>query len=248
LGGKRAVVTGSTSGIGRAIALELAAAGANVVVHGRRSQAAAEEVTDLCLAGRANAHWVLADLRNAAECRRLANAAWREWDGLDLWVNNAGADTLTGEAAAWPFERKWQELFAVDVTGTIVLSRTIGALMKERGRGVIINMGWDQAETGMEGDSGQLFAAAKGAVMAFTKSLAASLAPQVRVNCVAPGWIRTAWGGNASASWQERVVRETPLARWGTAEDVAGVVRWLAGPGASFITGQIIRVNVGEVR
>jgi 2-amino-4-hydroxy-6-hydroxymethyldihydropteridine diphosphokinase len=248
LGGIRAAVTGSTSGIGRAIALELAAAGADVVVHGRRFQAAAEEVTDLCRAQRTNAHWVLADLRDEAECRRLADTAWREWDGLDLWVNNAGADTLTAEAAGWPFERKWQELFALDVTGTMLLSRTIGGLMKKRGRGAIINMGWDQAETGMEGDSGQLFAAAKGAVMAFTKSLAVTLAPQVRVNCVAPGWTRTAWGGSASAHWQERVVRETPLARWGTPEDVAGVVRWLAGPGASFVTGQIIRVNGGAVR
>jgi 3-oxoacyl-[acyl-carrier protein] reductase len=248
LGGMRAVVTGSTSGIGRAIALELAGAGADIVVHGRRSQFAAEEVTDLCLARRVNAHWVLADLRDEAECRRLADAAWHEWEGLDLWVNNAGADTLTGDAAAWPFERKWRELFAVDVTGTMHLSRMIGDWMKNRGRGVIVNMGWDQAETGMEGDSGQLFAAAKAAVMAFTKSLAASLAPQVRVNCLAPGWIRTAWGASASTHWQERVLRETPLARWGKPEDVAGVVRWLAGPGASFVTGQCIRVNGGSVR
>ena len=82
-------------------------------------------------------------------------------------------------------------------------------------------MGWDQAETGMEGDSGELFAATKGAVMAFTRSLALSLAPTVRVNALAPGWIKTAWGESASHAWQERVLRETPLARWGTPEDVA---------------------------
>ena len=76
-------------------------------------------------------------------------------------------------------------------------------------------MGWDQADTGMEGDSGELFAAAKGAVMAFSKSLALSLAPEVRVHCLAPGWIRTAWGEGASAAWQERVLRETPLAALG---------------------------------
>ena len=109
-------------------------------------------------------------------------------------------------------------------------------------------MGWDQAETGMEGDSGELFAATKGAIMAFTRSLALSLAPSVRVNAVAPGWIKTAWGESASAAWQERVLRETPLARWGTPEDVARVARFLVGPDAAFLTGQVVRVNGGAVR
>jgi NAD(P)-dependent dehydrogenase (short-subunit alcohol dehydrogenase family) len=120
--------------------------------------------------------------------------------------------------------------------------------MKREGSGVILNMGWDQAETGMEGDSGELFAAVKGAVMAFTRSLALSLAPEVRVNCLAPGWIRTAWGAGASERWQQRVRRETPLGRWGEPEDVAAATRWLASPAASYITGQVIRVNGGAVR
>jgi 3-oxoacyl-[acyl-carrier protein] reductase len=247
LTGMRALVTGSTSGIGRAIAVELAAAGADVLIHGRRL-AAAEESTGLVQAHWVRTHWVLADLRQSEECERLAEFAWREWNGLDLWVNNAGVDTLTGEAASWPFERKWEELLAVDVNATLRLSRAIGRRMKDQGHGVILNMGWDQAETGMEGESGQLFGAAKGAVMAFTKSLARTLAPEVRVNCVAPGWIRTAWGETASATWQKRVVRETPLRRWGTPEDVARAVRWLASPAAGYVTGQVIRVNGGAIR
>jgi NAD(P)-dependent dehydrogenase (short-subunit alcohol dehydrogenase family) len=100
----------------------------------------------------------------------------------------------------------------------------------------------------MEGDSGELFGAVKGAVMCFTRSLALSLAPQVRVHCVAPGWIRTAWGEKASATWQERVRRETPLQVWGRPEDVASAVRWLASPEARYLTGQTIRVNGGAVR
>ena len=104
--------------------------------------------------------------------------------------------------------------------------------MKAQGGGSIVTMGWDQAETGMEGDSGELFAATKGAIMAFTRSLALSLAPEVRVNALAPGWIKTAWGESASAAWQDRVLRETPLARWGTPEDVARVARFLVGPDA----------------
>jgi NAD(P)-dependent dehydrogenase (short-subunit alcohol dehydrogenase family) len=120
--------------------------------------------------------------------------------------------------------------------------------MRDGRGGVIINIGWDQAETGMEGESGQLFGAAKAGVMAFTRSLALTLAPKVRVNCIAPGWIRTAWGESASEAWQDRVRRETPLGRWGLPEDVASVARWLASPSASFITGQTIRVNGGAVR
>ena len=109
-------------------------------------------------------------------------------------------------------------------------------------------MGWDQAETGMASDSGQLFGAVKGAVMAFTRSLACMLAPEVRVNCLAPGWIRTAWGEHASAGWQERVQRETLLGRWGLPEDVAATAHWLVSPAAAYITGQVIRVNGGAIR
>jgi 3-oxoacyl-[acyl-carrier protein] reductase len=243
LAGRTAVVTGSTSGIGRAIALALADAGANVIIHGRRSQAAAESVAAECKRRHVNAICVLADLRDAEACGRLVETAWNERP-IDIWVNNAGADTLTGAAAKWPFEQKLAELWAVDVRATMLLSRAVGQRMKERG-GVIVNMGWDQAETGMEGDSGQLFGAVKGAVMAFTKSLALELAPAVRVNCVAPGWIRTAWGEHASDVWQKRVLAETPLQRWGTPEDVAAAVCWLVSPAAQFVTGQIIRVNGG---
>jgi NAD(P)-dependent dehydrogenase (short-subunit alcohol dehydrogenase family) len=120
--------------------------------------------------------------------------------------------------------------------------------MKAQNGGVILNLGWDQADTGMEGDSGQLFGVTKAAVMAFTKSLALTLAPEVRVNCLAPGWVRTAWGEEASEHWQERVRRETPLRRWGTPEDVAAAARWLASPAAAFLTGQVVRVNGGAVR
>ncbi|MGL6097244.1 MAG: 2-amino-4-hydroxy-6-hydroxymethyldihydropteridine diphosphokinase [Fimbriiglobus sp.] len=231
LRGLRALVTGSTSGIGAAIADAFADAGAAVVSHGRHPRPG---------------NHVAADLRDPAAVDRLANEAWG--DGLDILVCNAGADTLTGDAAKWPFERKLQELLAVDLTATMRLSRDIGARMKARGRGVILTVGWDQAETGMEGDSGQLFAAVKGAVMCFSRSLALSLAPEVRVNCLAPGWVRTAWGETASAVWQERVRRETPLGVWGLPEDVAAAAVWLASPAAAFVTGQTYRINGGAVR
>jgi len=248
LAGLRALVTGSTSGIGRAIALALAAGGAEIVVHGRQKTQDAQQVAAEARALGVRSHVHLADLSDPDQCRFLVQQVWDNWGQLDIWINNAGADTLTGSAAHWPFERKLQELLAVDVRATVLLSREVGQRMQARGTGVIVNMGWDQADTGMEGDSGQLFGTAKGAVMAFSKSLAVTLAPQVRVNCLAPGWIRTAWGEAASPRWQERVRRETPLLRWGTPEDVAVAARWLVSPAAAFITGQIVRVDGGSVR
>jgi NAD(P)-dependent dehydrogenase (short-subunit alcohol dehydrogenase family) len=247
LQGMRALVTGSTRGIGRAIALELAAAGAEVIVHGRKS-AAAEEVADTIAEMGGTASVLLGNLMQLEECRRLVATAWDEWGPIDIWVNNAGADVLTGEAAGWSFAEKLRELIEVDMVAAMLMGRDIGRRMREHGAGVILNMGWDKADSGMAGDAGQLFAAVKGAIMAFTRSLALALAPQVRVNCLAPGWIKTAWGEAASEDWQELVIDETPLERWGTPQDVATTARWLVSPAAAFVTGQVVRVNGGVVR
>ena len=245
LAGQTAVVTGSSSGIGRAIALELAAAGADVLVQARQSREAAEQVvSEVKALGRAS-DVVLCDLADEAMHESLVERAW-SWNGaVDIWVNNAGADVLTGEAARWPFEKKLEQLWRVDVVATMRLSRLTGAKMKASSSGAIVNLGWDQAEHGMSGDSGELFAASKGAVMAFTRSLAKTLAPEVRVNCLAPGWVKTAWGERASDYWQQRAQRESLLGRWGTPEDVARAARFLVSPAASFITGQVLPVNGG---
>ena len=248
LTGLRVVVTGSSTGIGRAIAWELARGGGDVVVHCRRSveqaESLAEQIRDL---GR-RAEVRTADLCDQTGRDEFARQAWECFDGVDVWVNNAGVDLLTTEESKRDYGEKLERLFAVDIQGTILLSRWVGKRMSEAGGGVIINIGWDQADRGMEGESGELFAAAKNMIMGFTRSLAVSLAPKVRVNCVAPGWIRTAWGEKADRYWQERVKSETPLARWGKPEDVAGLVRYLAGPEAAYITGQVINVNGGAVR
>ena len=240
-----AVVTGASGGIGTAVALELAMQGADVVVHGFRGRQAAESLAAEIRGRGRDSHTLLADLANEAACRSLAEDAWQWKSGVDIWVNVAGADVLTGDAAQWPFERKLAALWQVDVLATMNLSRAIGQRMKARGRGTIINLGWDQAEQGMAGESGEMFAAVKGAVMAFSRSLAQSLAPEVRVNCIAPGWIRTAWGEKASEYWQERATRQALRGRWGTPEDVARAVAFLASPAADFITGQIVAVNGG---
>ena len=244
LTGRAAVVTGASSGIGRAIALSLAAAGADVLVHARSSRSAIEETAGVIRKIDRDSDWVLHDLAIPIEQDALVDSAWK-WRTIDIWVNNAGVDVLTGAAARLSFDEKLAVLWQVDVVGTIRLSRSVGARMRNQGRGVLLNMGWDQVATGMAGDSGEMFSAAKGAIMAFTRSLAKSLAPEVRVNCLAPGWIRTEWGENASDQWQQRAGNESLLARWGTPEDVARVARFLVSDDASFINGQIVYINGG---
>ena len=248
LQGVRAAVLGSTSGIGRATALLLAEAGADVIVHGRSSRQAADKVVkDIQdLGGRSEA--IMADLGSRDESDEFVKKAWALWDGLDAWLHFAGADILTGTGRTMSFEAKLDTLIQVDLVSTIRLCKQVGRLMTRNGTGTILTMGWDQAETGMEGDSGELFSATKGAVMAFTRSLALSLAPTVRVNCIAPGWIQTSWGETTSTAWHDRVLRETPLKRWGLPDDIAKVARFLIGPEADFMTGQTIRVNGGAVR
>src|SRR3954464_13409734 len=199
LPGLRAAVLGSTSGIGRAVALALAEAGADVLIHGRGARQAAGEGAVEARRHGVRADVRMADLADREAGDRLVAEAWDLWGGLDAWLHIAGADTPTGRAARLDFDAKLDLLGNVDVVATIRLCRAVGRRMKGAGGGSIVTMGWDQAETGMEGDSGELFAATKGAVLAFTRSLALSLAPAVRVNALAPGWIRTAWGDSASA-------------------------------------------------
>lgn len=246
LQGKRAVVTGASSGIGRAIALALAARGAELTLHARSNQAGLDELqAELAACGRPIQTY-LADFSQAAECERFVAEAWTAGP-VDIWIQTAGADVLTGAAAEESFAAKLERLWRVDVQGTITTCRAIGGRMQPRGSGAILTVGWDQAAVGMEGDSGQMFAATKGAVMAFTRSLAKTLAPEVRVNCLAPGWIQTKWGDDAPDYWRRRAMSEALLGRWGTPEDVAGMAAFLVSPEASFITGQVININGGFV-
>jgi 3-oxoacyl-[acyl-carrier protein] reductase len=165
-----------------------------------------------------------------------------------VWVNNAGADVLTGDAAAWEWEHKLDVLLAVDLKGTIACSYAIGEVMRnQEGGGAIVNMSWDHATRGMAGENPQLFAAVKAGVLAFSKSLARSLAPNVRVNVLCPGWIETSFGEQADPEFRRSVAEGTPLGRWGRPQDVAEAALYLASPGAAFVTGQAINVNGGVV-
>ena len=243
--GQTVLVTGSTSGIGRAVALRLAESGAAVALHGRNAAAAEKVADEIRRSAGSVAGVFLIDIATSAGCAELIDAVTKTCPTLRAACLIAGADTLTGSSASLPFEDKLQLLYDTDVRSTLLLGKGLGNVLKGHDGSSIVTTGWDQAATGMEGDSGELFATTKGAVMAFTKSLAKSLAPHVRVNCVAPGWIKTAWGDQASREWQERAVRECLLNRWGEVGDIADAVRWLVSTQASFITGQIINLNGG---
>lgn len=248
LRGKIAVVTGSSSGIGRAIAQEFSAAGADVIVHAARSMSAAEELAEDFRRADRRAAVLQADFSLSDQRDTFVDRVWDVFGRVDVWVNNAGVDLLTTPDATLDYAAKLQKLWDVDVSASVILSKQAGKRMQEQGGGAILNIGWDQADRGMDGDSGELFAASKNAIMGFTRSLAVSLAPTVRVNCIAPGWIRTKWGDQASEYWQARVAAETPLQRWGEPRDIANLTRYLCSDAADFITGQVWNVNGGAVR
>jgi 3-oxoacyl-[acyl-carrier protein] reductase len=248
LTGRRALVTGGSSGIGKAIALELARAGADVLVHYAKSSTAASAVTEEISRLGQRSVTLRADFSFVDQFETFVDEAFQIWGGLDIWIGNAGVDLLTGENATANYSTKLQHLLDVDVRAGMLLAKSAGNRMVQEKGGAILTIGWDQSDRGMEGDSGELFSAAKNAVMGFSRSLAVSLAPAVRVNCIAPGWIKTAWGETASDIWQERVLRETPLRRWGLPEDIARLARFLVSDDAAYITGQVINCNGGAVR
>lgn len=248
LAGLTAVVTGGSSGIGRAIAEAYAREGATVLLTYRVSARGAQAVVAGIEARGGRALALQADLSTVAACERLVAEAHERLGRLDIWVNNAGADVLTTEASSWTWEHKLDLLLAVDLKGTIACCYAAAAIMQAQpDGGQLINMSWDHVVTGMAGENPQLFAAVKGGVLAFSKSLARSLAPEVRVNVLAPGWIETAFGAGADREFYVTVAESTPLRRWGTPEDVAAAALFLASPEASFLTGQTIFVNGGVV-
>jgi 3-oxoacyl-[acyl-carrier protein] reductase len=244
LAGLRTVVTGASTGIGRAIAVAFAAAGARVGIGYRRSPEAARNLA--AELGGPEHPLLQADLSTAEGCEAIVTEAFAALEHVDVWVNNAGADILTGEARDWPSERKLESLLELDLKATIRCSRLVAARM--RPGGCILNMGWDLATNdGMAGDDAELFAAVKAGVLGFSKSFARSVAPDVRVNVLCPGWIETAYGEGVDRDLYDRVAARMPLKRWGTPEDVAGAAVWLASRGAEFVTGQAININGGAI-
>jgi 3-oxoacyl-[acyl-carrier protein] reductase len=233
LEGRSALVTGGSRGIGRAIAEELARAGASVIVGYRSGADEAEEVAS-AIGGRA----VQADVSLDEEARRLVEEAGE----LDLLVNNAGV-TRDGLLARMPDE-DWETVLRTNLYGAFHTCRAAARGMMRRRRGSIVNI---TSVVGIHGNPGQSnYAASKGGLIGFTKALARELAPRgVRANAVAPGYIDTALTGVLPEEVTAAILTNTPLGRLGEPHDVAGAVRFLCSDEASFITGEVLLVDGG---
>ncbi len=249
LAGKVALVTGASTGIGRAIALALAHAGADVALTYRTGIRDATSVsTAIERIGRRTAVFQL-ELADPASITALARDLADQFERVDIWINSAGADILTGEDAKKSRLEKLDQLLMVDLRGTILASWEAARMMQEQpDGGVIINMSWDHVLFGFEGTNPQMFSAVKGGILSFSKSLARSVAPKVRVNILAPGWIETEFAATAmDPAYYRNVVESTPLKRWGTPEDVARSAVFLASPSSAFLTGQMLMIGGGVV-
>lgn len=248
LAGKRVLVTGASSGIGRAIAIAAARAGADVAVTWRSNEVGANAVAaDIRATGR-RAVILRADVGEPEELKQLSQLLREAMGGVDAWINNAGADVLTGQGASLSRREKLDLLLRVDLRGTMLASWCAADLMRAQPTGgVIINMSWDQVHRGLEGENPELFSAVKGGILSFSKSLARSVAPTVRVNVLGPGWIETAFGAGADTTFRREIAESIPLGRWGTPDDVAGAAVFLASDAARYVTGQMIMVNGGDV-
>jgi 3-oxoacyl-[acyl-carrier protein] reductase len=242
LDGASALVTGGTRGIGRAIVVALVADGAKVTFTGTNDEAAAETIR---LAGRSEAcRYVKADVADATAVKAAVEAAVAHGGGLDVLVNNAGItrDNLLMRMS----DEEWDRVLDVNLRGVFLTTRAATRVLMRSKRGRIVNI---TSVVGLMGNAGQAnYAASKGGVIAFTKAVARELAGRaVTCNAVAPGYITTDMTAALPAAAAEGLQKQIPLGRLGSAEDVAGVVRFLASPAAGYVTGQVICVDGGMV-
>ena len=233
LEGKSALVTGASRGIGRAIAVELARAGASVVVGYRSGQEEAE-----ALAAEISGRAIQADVSNADDARRLVEEA----GDLDILVNNAGL-TRDGLLARMP-DDDWRTVIDTNLSSVFYTCRAVCRPMMKKRAGAIVNV---SSIVGVHGNWGQTnYAASKAGIIGFTKSLARELGSRnVRANVVAPGYVKTQLTDVLPEEATAAMLQNTPLGRLGEPEDVAGAVRFLCSGDASFITGEVVLVDGG---
>ncbi len=237
-----AVVTGASRGIGRAIALSLAAQGANVVVNYASSSTAAQQVADEIVADGGSAIALQADVSKADQVDSLLNAVMDKWNRVDILVNNAGITRDTLLLRMKPED--WQAVIDLNLTGVFLCTRAVSKVMLKQRTGRIINIA---SVAGQMGNPGQAnYSAAKAGVIGFTKTVAKELASRgITVNAVAPGFITTDMTSHVNA---EEILKYIPLGRYGQPEEVAGLVQFLAADSAAaYITGQVFNIDGGMV-
>jgi len=239
---KIAVVTGASRGIGRAVAMALAAEGAKVAINYARSNTAAEQVVAEISAMGGDAIALQADVSQADQVDNLFKAVTDKWKRIDVLINNAGITRDTLLLRMKPEE--WQAVIDLNLTGVFLCTRAVSKLMLKQRSGRIINIA---SVAGLMGNPGQAnYSAAKAGVIGFTKTVAKELASRsITVNAVAPGFIAT---DMTSELKSEEILNYIPLGRYGQPEEVAGLIRFLAAdPAAAYITGQVMNVDGGMV-
>jgi NAD(P)-dependent dehydrogenase (short-subunit alcohol dehydrogenase family) len=245
LKGSAVVITGAGRSIGRHLALGFAARGADVLVHYAHARSGAEEVVGLIRERGGKADLLQADLRQPDEVSRLVREAHERLGPIDIWINNAGASANSAETRGMSEVEVFENIVGVDILGTWRCCREVERYMRDGGS--ILTTGWDRALDGAPGLPNQMYAISKGAIMSLTRCLAAEFAPRVRVNCIAPGRIENEWARTLSAESYQQAVQAIPMQRWGSPEDILQTALFLTSPGASFITGQVMLVNGGEI-
>ena len=239
LDGQVALVTGGSRGIGLAIAQELARAGAKVAVLGRNGEAAKSAATSLEGSGHAGYR---CDVSDGEAAKVVVGEVEEELGPIEILVNNAGItrDNIFIRMK----EEQWDEVLAVNLKGAFNITRALTRGMMKRRSGVILNI---TSVVGIVGNAGQAnYAASKAGLIGFTKSLARELAPRgIRCNAIAPGFITTDMTSELPEAAAEELQSRIPLGRFGSPEDVGGLVRFLAGPAARYITGQVVAVDGG---
>jgi len=241
-GMKTAVVTGGSRGIGRAISLELAQAGARIVLTYRSDAERAEETAAEIRRRGAEALAVAMDVRQPEQVRALADRVSADFGGTDILVNNAGVI----RDALFPFmkEEDWDYVLDVDLKGAFRVTKALVRGMLHKSGGRIVNI---VSVSGISGHVGQAnYSAAKGGLIAFTKALAQELAPRgITVNAVAPGLVDTEIIAHLKEDARKEFLRRIPMARFGKPEEIAAVVGFLASEKASYVTGQVWRADGG---
>jgi len=245
LTGKRAVVTGGSRGVGRATAMMLAQAGADVGISYRSRHADADSVVSAIAAMGRKAWAEAGDLAEASSARELAERAVREFGGLDIFVGNAGIWPPEDVPIAEMSDEQWRRTLAANLDSTFYTTREAARIVSDAGRIVLIS-----STAGQRGEAGHAdYAATKGAIISMVKGIAIELAPRgVTVNCVAPGWIDTEMCVEPySGDGRQRIEAAIPLGKVASADDIAGPVLFLCSRLAGHITGEIVNVNGGSV-